>query len=413
MTPLCAAPVSFTLVYQHRGSGATGVAPLSVYAPVSPPGFVALGCCVVPDLATAPDRAAVMCIRASAIRPAPLPSQCLWRAADSGQATGSPLAASFWLVSDSSHRSFVASTSKYPPAKAALDFTGAGHGGVASDTSPLCVPRGSFSVAVWSLRGLLAVVAEAGPLPPYAATTTVPSGGRGGSGSGAAPAAKALRRLLSPPLLSAAISLACAADSSERRVAVLYLLSEILRWAPSSSLTPAVRAQLAVFKRNLEELFEAQTRGAPGAGAAFGVALDGAPPASQAPLALSAELQATLAVFTSLALHQQQKQQQHPARPRRAGPDSDHLPCAPWFHRVVEVCGIVDALVHRDRALPDSFLFAEDTFLRRVALAETVVLETSHPCGPTDRLSASGRGRPLCAEHCFGRALRGVVMCPC
>ena len=52
--------------------------------------------------------------------------------------------------------------------------------------------------------------------------------------------------------------------------------------------------------------------------------------------------------------------------------------------------GIVDALVHRDLALPDSFLFAEDTFLRRIALAETVVIETAHPCGPADKIGAEG-----------------------
>jgi hypothetical protein len=81
----------------------------------------------------------------------------------------------------------------------------------------------------------------------------------------------------------------------------------VLRWAPGSSLTPSVRDQLTAFKRNLEELFETQTRGHPGAAAGFGVPLDGPPPATQPPMAFSSELQATLAVFTSLALHQSQK----------------------------------------------------------------------------------------------------------
>lgn len=76
--------------------------------------------------------------------------------------------------------------------------------------------------------------------------------------------------------------------------------------------------------------------------------------------------------------------------PGRSGDSSSHLPSTPWFNRVVEVSGIVDALVHRDRALPDSFLFAEDTFLRRIALAETVVIETAHPCGPADKIGSEG-----------------------
>jgi hypothetical protein len=50
-------------------------------------------------------------------------------------------------------RSFVPSTSKYPPAKAALDLACPGTGPLLSE------PRGSFSVAVWCLRSLLAVVA--------------------------------------------------------------------------------------------------------------------------------------------------------------------------------------------------------------------------------------------------------------
>jgi hypothetical protein len=405
----------------------------------------------------------------------------------------------------------VPAATKYPPGKVALDLAVPVTGLLLSE------PRGSFSVAVWCLRSLLTVVAAspshragtggavllanhwrqvrthffhavadpASPLPchcpachaaPEATTALAPSPTSGVDG-------KALRRLLSPPLLSAVIALASSADSSDRRVAVLYvlvhstlplshagnggvvphwafdpgppcsvsvfcatgflcvcvfrrwcryLLSEVLRWAPSSSLTPSVRDQLTAFKRNLEELFESQTRAHPGSTAGFGVPLDGPPPATQAPMAFSSELQATLAVFTSLALHQHQKRHHHrggearplPQRcrrwvlastcpttpslhypcaptpvpvlcPRAAGRASDagaHVPTAPWFNRVVEVSGIVDALVHRDRALPDSFLFAEDTFLRRVALAETVVVETAHPCGPTDKLSAEGRG---------------------
>ena len=120
-----------------------------------------------------------------------------------------------------------------------------------------------------------------------------------------------------------------------------YLLSEVLRWAPGSSLTPSVRDQLTAFKRNLEELFETQTRGHPGAAAGFGVPLDGPPPATQPPMAFSSELQATLAVFTSLALHQSQKRHGRGATvcmPRHGCARSNARPFVDMvcgFHRII------------------------------------------------------------------------------
>jgi hypothetical protein len=135
--PLCHPPSSFTLVYQSpsTSSGPDAPLPLSVYSPVSPPGFLALGCVVVAHNVTAPDRASIICIRASAVQGAQVPSQCLWRTAGgevreavggvnggagagasvSGgvrrgpgggleAALGAGFAASFWQVHGSSHR---------------------------------------------------------------------------------------------------------------------------------------------------------------------------------------------------------------------------------------------------------------------------------------------------------------------
>ena len=206
-----------------------------------------------------------------------------------------------------------------------------------------------------------------------------------------------MRHLLSAPLLSSLIGLAVSATTSDRRVAVLYLLSEVLRWAPSSSVSATVKQQLLVFRKQLEDMFAAQGKGYTGAAAGSSDGAGAGSAASATPTSFSTELQATAAVFVSLSLHLQHKRTNAATasagaswsarRAARGGDTDDVLPTAPWFTSLVEVSGIVDALVNRSRSLPDSFLFAEDTFLRRVALNETVTIESSHPVSNMDAVS--------------------------
>ncbi len=195
---LVAHPVHFELAWQQRG--ADPAAHISVYTPVCPPGFVSLGCVAEPSLVAAPLAARVLCLRASAVKKCGN-VQALWRtgkssataaAAGAGSGAGRTTPAqrtAFWDVRNSFH-TFVASALPEPPVSAAFDIDADGRG----------LHTGDFTVVVWLTRLLL----EAAKSPHSRVDLS------------------ALPQLLIALLL---ISGDCA--SSERRVAVLYLLAEV------------------------------------------------------------------------------------------------------------------------------------------------------------------------------------------
>ena len=52
---------------------------------------------------------------------------------------------------------------------------------------------------------------------------------------------------------------------------------------------------------------------------------------------------------------------------------------ARWFNDVIEVSGILESLIDRTVPMPESFLLAEDTFLRLLLAEEARIVETEHP----------------------------------
>ena len=277
---LLAEPISYKLLW-HNGDS-NHVDPVSIWQPVAPPGYVALGCIAVAGIPSKPPTKRdglhqLRCVHRSCVFPSTL-KQGLWSLGESAgnpkndakKPDKTPQTVSFWEV-ESSARTFCLQL------KAANGDTKRGEGKgfrVEAPEIEAQLLRGKAGVAVTKTEQPEEADEADGVLKPLhlgLATTNHTEYLNGSSdlalwilqllseldsrGRGAGIWAK---RIFSPEIVHAVLRFSRTATAEVRNRA-LRMLAAVIRRTPSSALTGSIREELGLLCEQMEKLYQSQT----------------------------------------------------------------------------------------------------------------------------------------------------------
>lgn len=309
-----------TCCWQDKGSGAAEC--VSIWRAVPPPGYVALGCVAVASYVSKPVIEQFRCVHSAAVSPSTY-THCAWTDALSGAA--SPV--SMWAVSNAS-RTFVASTS-YARPNASL---------------AVCLSKGearsyvaSSSVLAWLVRLFGEIDVAVGSRSPFAFLRP---------------------RLFRPELVCGLVQLVKGAKQRVKAKFTRLLACVLLRAGDDVALNPWSRCELTRLRDTMELMHARQSRQDRG---------------------FSPMLQALVELFVGVAVLCDRLGIS--ARESSLADDVRPVCTTEWFVRLMQGVRVMQALSER-KQLPDSFVVAEDTFARLIAMDESVIVESHHGYHP-------------------------------